>query len=405
MADRTERATVGRLKLAYETSGDADNPPLLLIAGLATQMLGWDERFCMQLADNGFRVIRFDNRDIGQSTHLRDAGVPNVMALLLGASRSTVPYTLVDMASDTAGLLDALGLESAHVVGMSMGGMIAQQLAISHPHRVRSLTSMMSTPSRKVGQARRRAQKVLFLPRPTNQEVAAQRALRVYRAIGSPGYPFDERGVADVARRSFTRGNNPAGLARQYAAIVVSPDRSPGLRTLTVPTLVLHGADDPLTRSTVVGRQPARCPRRVSSCPRVWATTCPSSCGRSSSERSSPMPSPPKSALRLMVDGQRTCIDNQTIDGQIQVAPRWTRHARIRRQEPVPLTVDGLRSAILYTKLHDRLPRPATNHQRHHRRETNCTPATMTPLRSSTRPASYRTPPENSRQLSKRVAP
>src|SRR6185437_16378238 len=133
MADRTERATVGRVELAYETFGDIDNPPLLLIAGLATQMLGWDEQFCMQLADNGFRVIRFDNRDIGLSTHLHDAGVPNIMALLLGATRSAAPYTLVDMADDTAGLLDALGLESAHIVGMSMGGMIAQQLAISHP--------------------------------------------------------------------------------------------------------------------------------------------------------------------------------------------------------------------------------------------------------------------------------
>ena len=159
MGERTERATVGRVELAYETFGDIDNPPLLLIAGLATQMLGWDEQFCMQLADNGFRVIRFDNRDIGLSTHLHDAGVPNIMALLLGATRSPAPYTLVDMADDTAGLLDALGLESAHVVGMSMGGMIAQQLAVSHPHRVRSLTSMMSTPSRKVGQARRKDRK------------------------------------------------------------------------------------------------------------------------------------------------------------------------------------------------------------------------------------------------------
>ena len=192
-ADRTERATVGRVELAYKTFGDIDNPPLLLIAGLATQMLGWDEQFCMQLADNGFRVIRFDNRDIGKSTHLHDAGVPNIMALLLGATRSAAPYTLVDMADDTAGLLDALGLESAHIVGMSMGGMIAQQLAISHPHRVRSLTSMMSTPSRKVGQARRKAQRVLFLPQPTNQKAAAERALRVYRVIGSPGYPLDER--------------------------------------------------------------------------------------------------------------------------------------------------------------------------------------------------------------------
>ena len=151
MADRTERAAVGRIELAYETFGDTDAPPMLLIAGLATQMLGWDEQFCMQLADKGFHVIRFDNRDVGRSTHLDDAGVPNLRAMMRGRGRSAAPYTLVDMADDTAGLLDALGLESAHIVGMSMGGMIAQQLAISHPHRARSLTSIMSTPSRAVG--------------------------------------------------------------------------------------------------------------------------------------------------------------------------------------------------------------------------------------------------------------
>lgn len=246
MADRTERAAVGELELAYETFGGAEDPPLLLIMGLATQMLGWDERFCDQLADHGFRVIRFDNRDIGLSTHLHEGGVPNVAALLRGQAAPAPPYTLVDMADDTAGLLDALGLESAHIVGASMGGMIAQQLAIRHPHRVRSLTSIMSTPSREVGQARPEALEVLFLPPPTDQETAAERALKVYRVIGSPGYPLDEPRVADVARRSFARGNDPAGVARQFAAIAVSPDRTPGLRGLTVPTLVIHGEDDPL---------------------------------------------------------------------------------------------------------------------------------------------------------------
>lgn len=245
-ADGTERATVGTVDLAYESFGSRFAPPLLLIAGLATQMLGWDVRFCRQLADNGFRVIRFDNRDTGQSTHLHDAGVPDIRAMLRGRKWSTAPYTLVDMADDTVGLLDALGIESAHVVGMSMGGMIAQQLAIDHPHRVRTLTSIMSTPSRRAGLARADAQRVLFLPAATDQETAARRALQVYRVIGSPGYPLDEAYVADTARRAFVRGNDPAGVARQYAAIVTSPDRVPALHALTIPTLVLHGEDDPL---------------------------------------------------------------------------------------------------------------------------------------------------------------
>ena len=244
MTDRTERAAGGRIELAYEAFGDTDAPPMVLIAGLATQMLGWDDRFCIRLADNGCRVNRYDNRDVGRSTHLVDAGTPDIIGLLRGRKRA-VPYTLMDMADGTAGLLDALALESAHVVGMSMGGMIAQQLAISHPHRVRSLTSIMSTPSRRSGRrVGRRSGCCYFHSRPTKRR--PPNALRVYRVIGSPGYPLDERRVADVARRSFARGSNPAGVARQYAAIVVSPDRSPGLRKLKVPTLVLHGAEDPL---------------------------------------------------------------------------------------------------------------------------------------------------------------
>ena len=203
MTDQTKRASVGDLVIAYESFGDPADPPLLLVMGLATQMLGWDERFCVRLADHGFHVIRFDNRDIGLSTHLTEAGVPDLAALLSGNQTAPAPpYTLLDMARDTAGLLDALGLESAHVVGASMGGMIAQQLAIGHRHRVRSLTSIMSTPSREVGQARPEAMAVLFLPPPTDADQAAERALNVYRVIGSPGYPLDEPRLAEVARRS-----------------------------------------------------------------------------------------------------------------------------------------------------------------------------------------------------------
>jgi pimeloyl-ACP methyl ester carboxylesterase len=248
MTDRIQRAPVGDLEIAYESFGDPADPPVLLVMGLATQMLGWDERFCRQLADHGFRVIRFDNRDIGLSTHLTEAGLPDVAALLLGGIQDSPapPYTLLDMARDTVGLLDALGLESAHVVGASMGGMIAQQLAVGHSDRVRSLTSIMSTPSREVGKARPEAMAALFLPPPRDSDQAAERALQVYRVIGSPGYPLDERRLADVARRSFARGHDAAGVIRQLSAIAVSPDRTPGLRELRVPTLVIHGEDDPL---------------------------------------------------------------------------------------------------------------------------------------------------------------
>jgi len=249
VTDRTQRAPVGDLEIAYETFGDSGDPPLLLVMGLATQMLGWDERFCTLLADHGFLVIRFDNRDIGLSTHFADAGVPDVGALLGGSANAAAPpYTLVDMARDTDGLLDALGLESAHVVGASMGGMIAQQLAIGHRRRVRSLTSIMSTPSREVGQARPEAMAALFLPPPADSDQAVERSHQVYRVIGSPGYPLDEPRLAEVARRSFARGHDPAGVARQFSAIVVSPDRTPGLRELDVPTLVIHGEDDPLVQ-------------------------------------------------------------------------------------------------------------------------------------------------------------
>lgn len=248
MTDQVMQVTVGDVEIAYESFGNPADPPLLLVMGLATQMLGWDERFCGRLASHGFHVIRFDNRDIGLSTHLSEAGVPDLGTLLADPAAGGAPYTLLDMAGDVAGLLDALGLESAHVVGASMGGMIAQQLAIGHAPRVRSLTSIMSTPSREVGQATPEAMAVLFLPPPTDADTAAERALNVYRVIGSPGYPLDEPRLAEVARLAFARGHDAAGVARQFAAIVVSPDRRPGLGELRVATLVIHGQDDPLVQ-------------------------------------------------------------------------------------------------------------------------------------------------------------
>ncbi len=234
------------IDVAYERFGDASAPPVLLIMGLATQMLGWPDGFCEMLAARGLHVIRFDNRDIGLSTHLDDAPMPDVMAVIAGGTTS-VPYSLAEMAADTVGLLDALDLDSAHIVGASMGGMIAQVVAIDYPDRVRSLTSIMSTTGdSKVGQATQAALAVLLSPPARTREQAIDRTLSVFRVIGSPGYELDEDELRLRAGLSFDRANDPAGAARQLMAVVASEDRTPGLRSVRAPTLVLHGAADPL---------------------------------------------------------------------------------------------------------------------------------------------------------------
>jgi pimeloyl-ACP methyl ester carboxylesterase len=234
------------IDIAFERFGDPGAPPLLLIMGLGTQMLGWPDGFCEALADHGMHVIRFDNRDIGLSTHIADAPAPDVGAALTG-DPSSASYKLSDMAGDTVGLLDVLELPSAHVVGASMGGMIAQTVAIEHPARVRSLTSIMSTtgdPS--VGQATRPAMAALLSPPAASREQAIERTLAIVRVIGSPGFELDE---AEIRRRTglaYDRSNDPVGVARQLVAIAASGDRTAALRGVSVPTLVVHGADDPL---------------------------------------------------------------------------------------------------------------------------------------------------------------
>src|SRR4051794_8801368 len=238
---------VGDVEIAYQSFGNPTDRPLLLVMGLATQMLGWHDEFCGLLAQEGFFVVRFDNRDIGLSTHFAGAGMPDLTRLFT-QPRTVATYTLEDMADDAVGLLDGLGIASADVVGASMGGMIAQVMAYRHPERVRSLTSIMSTPSPWIGAPTQEAAAVLVAPAPKSREEAVERAVSTYRVIGSPGYRLDEEELRRIAGIAYDRGHDPAGVVRQLAAIHASGDRSEALRSITAPTVVLHGEEDPLVQ-------------------------------------------------------------------------------------------------------------------------------------------------------------
>ena len=242
-----ETVKANGIEIAYETFGDPGARPLLLVMGLGAQMLVWHDDLCGAFVDRGFHVIRYDNRDVGLSTHLHDAPTPDVAAALAG-DHSSAAYTLDDMADDAAGLLDELGIRSAHVVGASMGGMIAQTIAIRHADRVRSLTSIMSTPAPGLGAPTPEASAALLAAPATNREEAIERALAASKVIGSPGYPADEEWTAWATGEAYDRGFDPAGVARQLVAIQASGDRRPGLAQVKVPTLVIHGADDPLVQ-------------------------------------------------------------------------------------------------------------------------------------------------------------
>jgi pimeloyl-ACP methyl ester carboxylesterase len=233
------------IDITYQRLGNPDAPVLLLIMGLAAQSIHWPDAFCHALVDGGLQVIRFDNRDAGLSTHLTDAPPPDLPAALAG-DLSSVSYTLSDMAADAVGLLDVLGFEKAHVAGASMGGQIAQTLAIEHPDRVRSLTSMMSTTgNQSVGQSSPEVRKELFAgPPPVTRDEVIQRSLRASRVVGSPGYPSYENEIAVRAGRAYDRAYDPIGIARQAIATVASGDRTERLRHLKVPTLVIHGLGD-----------------------------------------------------------------------------------------------------------------------------------------------------------------
>jgi pimeloyl-ACP methyl ester carboxylesterase len=250
-------APANGIDLCYQEMGDSDGEPLLLVMGLATQMIAWDETFCGMLAERGFRVVRFDNRDIGRSTRLEAAGVPRRADMMLGR-QGRAAYLLRDMAADTVGLMDHLGIDAAHLVGASMGGMIAQMTAIEYPQRVRSLVSVMSnTGSRWTGMPSRRAMAVLLARPPRGRDVAIERTVKTFKVIGSPGYPFEEERVRQIAGRSFDRGHDGGGVLRQLHAITASGDRTQALRGVTAPTTVIHGNRDPLVRPAG-GRATAR---------------------------------------------------------------------------------------------------------------------------------------------------
>jgi pimeloyl-ACP methyl ester carboxylesterase len=242
----TQYAAANGIKLAYETFGDPTNPPVLMIMGLGTQMIAWPDELCEQIADRGHWVIRFDNRDVGLSTHMDDLPVPTLRDLAL--RRRKPPYKISDMARDAVGLLDALELDSAHVVGASMGGFIAQTLAGLFPNRVRSLTLIMtSTGSRFVGNPKPALiAKMLQRRQVSTPAQAADAVLETFRVIGSQGYALDEAYLRDLAARSYQRSHDPRGYLRQLAACIGQPNRTRFLRYITVPTIVMHGLADPL---------------------------------------------------------------------------------------------------------------------------------------------------------------
>jgi len=241
-------APANGIELCYQEMGEPDGQPLLMVMGLATQMIAWQEGLCNLLADRGFRVIRFDNRDIGRSTKIDRAGVPSRVDLLTG-KRSTAPYRLRDMAKDSIGLLDHLEIDTAHVAGASMGGMIVQQMAIDHPQRLRSMVSIMSTTgNRRSGQPALKTYGVLLGNPPKTRDQVISRAVKTFKVIGSPGFPFEEEMVREMASLSYDRGHSAAGVMRQLHAIIASGDRTEALHRVQVPTAVIHGTRDPLVK-------------------------------------------------------------------------------------------------------------------------------------------------------------
>ncbi len=243
-------AKANGIEIVYDIFGNPDKPPVLLIIGLGQQMIAWDEEFCAQIAARGYRVIRFDNRDTGLSTKLDEAGVPNmavVFEAMVEGKPIDSPYSLLDMADDAVGLLDALGIESAHVVGESMGGMIAQRMVIHHADRVCTLTSIMSSTGEPgLPPPTPEAMDILANRPATDREGYIEDYVERWRVLNGQKLPYDEEASRELATRIFDRGLNLPGFARQLAAIIADGNRKQALKSVTVPTLVIHGDADPL---------------------------------------------------------------------------------------------------------------------------------------------------------------
>ena len=246
------RVRANGIDIEYESFGLERDPLILLIMGFGAQLILWPEALCQGLAAKGFRVVRFDNRDVGKSTHLADRGAPDsraLMAQVMAGKRPDVPYTLDDMADDAVGLMDALGVDRAHIVGASMGGMIAQLVAINHADRTKSLISIMSTTGRRdLPAGNRETLSVLFQPpKSESRDDLIEASILVQKALSSPGFPSSEAEMRLTAERRTDRAPfDPAGLARQSAALITAPPRNALLKQVRCPTLVLHGGDDPV---------------------------------------------------------------------------------------------------------------------------------------------------------------
>jgi pimeloyl-ACP methyl ester carboxylesterase len=240
------------IQIEYETFGEQDSPALLLIIGLAGQLIAWDEKLCQILAQHDHYVIRFDNRDAGLSSKIDEAGVPDIMKTIEAQMKGETinpPYTIEDMANDAVGLLDALDIEKAHICGMSMGGMIAQTIAINHPKRVLSLISIYSrTGDPEEPQPKPEAMEFLLTPPPEERDAFIECHMKLFNTISGPGFPYDQEWLRKSVANSYERSFCPQGAARQFVSMMAQKNRKPALESLSTPTLVIHGSDDPLIR-------------------------------------------------------------------------------------------------------------------------------------------------------------